>query len=320
MNVPATVSVPIEPHGTKVPPGWTINGQQVPANTHFTQGAGRAHYEKPRVVSNNPVSPQSASRYRQYLNKYNPTTRNVGRPAETSFSNPPASSRDPISDISRNTEGVRQRRPLQGQGSSRASSSSVRTNGSAQGTTTSPSTSIQIEPFQLSESVPLLGTAGSTSLSGGLALGAGAVAGGLALGGATSAVINRIKEKGAVLPGTDYVGPGNDIKIDAPRSESDAIAKEHDIGYADFQRRADLGELTEQEFVEGIDYLDNTAIEKFAENFHNSGEWQSFLGRWGLWLKNRIERVTGPLYPSFPGKTWASGRIFHRIKNQIGLV
>ena len=325
MAVPPHVVPDAIPSGAQqVPAGWTVSNKQVPPNTHFTQGAGRATYEKPRVTSDRRVTGQEANRYRQYFEKYhknNPIeSRNVGRPAETSFSNPPRTGTDPWSDLSRNTEGTRQRRPVQGQGGSGSSSGSVRP---APGTSgNAPIGNAGSTAFELSESVPLLAQTGNTAVqavTGGSAVaGAASIAGGLALGAGTSAIINRIKDKGAVLPGTDYVGPGNPINIDAPRSAVDAIAKEHDIGYQDFQNRAESGDLSEQEFVEGIDFLDNKAIHQFAERFKSGGEWQAFLGRWGLWLKNRIERITGPIYPKFPGKTWVVGKIFRRIKNLIG--
>lgn len=184
-------------------------------------------------------------------------------------------------------------------------------------------------PETFTESTPLVGgTASAAGIAGtgitgsGLATGLGVVGGALAAGGITTGLVSRYKNKGFVLPGTDYVGPGNKINIDAPRSESDAIAKEHDIGYSDVEKRARTGNLSEQEFAEHIEQLDNDAIRKFAENFHTSGEWQSFVGRWGLYLKNRIERVTGTLYPSFPGKLllWVeSGKMFIRRIVPIGI-
>ena len=323
MSVPPNV-VQLKPTGTRIPSGWTINGNQVPANTHFTQGAGRAHYEKPRITENRVHTGFDRNHYLQRLRyEYTPSgSRNVGRTAETSFSNPEGARSDPFQDISRNTEGTRQRRPVSRQSTSGSSGGSVRPASSSRGNAASHDTRIEI-PQHMSESMPLLEGARnsglSSVLSGGVVSGLGAAGAATALGVGTTALVNRIKNKGAVLPGTDYVGPGNDIKIDAPRSGSDVVAKEHDVGYADLQHRAELGQLSEQEFVEGIDYLDNTAIQKFADNFKSSGEWQSFLGRWGLWLKNRIERVTGPIYPKFPGKKWANGRIFLRMRSLIGI-
>lgn len=161
----------------------------------------------------------------------------------------------------------------------------------------------------------------STGITGStLAAGAGIAGGALAVGGITAAVANRIKEKGAVLPGTDYVGPGNDIKIDAARSGSDQVAKDHDIGYDHILAKARAGSLSEEEFYKNVQRLDDEAIRKFAENFRTSGEWQSFVGRYGLGLKQQIERVTGVLYPSFPGKIWVvNGKTFIHKTDRTGI-
>lgn len=322
MNPPATIRVSTVPHGTAVPPGYSVSGRQVPAGTYHQAGAGTAHYTKPRITSDRIPSPASASRYKQYFDKYKHgiRTNNVGRTVESSFSNYAGDRRHPVDDVARNTEGIRDRRPLSQASGSDAAGNQLRNYGGTAGTNTRGSTSITIDPFEIGESVPLLSSgAGSSAISGSaVALGTGAVAASVGLGVATSAVVDRIKNKGAVLPGTDYVGPGNPINIDAPRSAVDVIAKEHDIGYQDFQNRAERGDISEQEFVEGIDFLDNVAIQQFAERFQTGGEWQAFLGRWGLWLKNRIERVTGPIYPKFTGKLWASGKIYHRFENPIG--
>lgn len=309
MSVPPHVVSAPGPSGQRVPAGWTINQQQVPPNTYYTQGAGTAHYQKPE---------QPGQRLNEYWRKW--FKENGGRSAETSFTNPPGTGPDPVTDISGDSKRVRQRRPIQRQGGSGTSGGSVRPAPSAQGnaSTGDGSVRITIPQGQLSESVPLLAQTAGSAVSGGL--GTGLVTAGVAtaLGAGTASLINHIKDNGATLPGTDYVGPGNDIHIDAPRSGSDAIAKEHDVGYDDIQRRARLGQLTEDEFAANVEHLDNEAIRKFADNYHSSGEWQSFVGRWGLYLKNRIEAVTGTLYPTFPGKTWANGKIFRRIKKLIG--
>lgn len=179
------------------------------------------------------------------------------------------------------------------------------------------------ESFETSPLLPGAASGGIASATGGastLATAGGLVGAALGAGALTTSIANRYQNKGLVLPGTDYVGPGNKINIDAPRSGSDAIAKEHDIGYERIQALAARGDLTEREFAEHIEQLDTDAIRKFAEHFHTSGEWQSFVGRWGLYLKNRIEAVTGPLYPSFAGKTWVVvGGTFTRKINRIGI-
>lgn len=163
----------------------------------------------------------------------------------------------------------------------------------------------------MSETVPLLGTAAGGTVSGtsGLVAGAGAIAGGLAAGGITASVVNRIKEKGAVLPGTDYVGPGNSISIDAPRHESDAIAKDHDVGYQEAVRTATAHSTDAlrgsqfETFKNTIRNLDESAIQKFKAHWDRDGKWQSLVGRWGLEAKQFLEDIFGhTLYPQFPGK------------------
>lgn len=307
---PVTSSTSVE-----IPPGFTVNNHAVPnTGTRYQPGAGRHTYEKPRIISNERVKPQDASRYRQYMQRWqsrNPAiSRNVGREAETSFSNPPRTGGNAWEDISRASEGIRQRRPVSGQGSSNASGSNVYGSTGPRG----DSHAIDIaEPFELSETVPLLEGASAGGLSAvgssGLATGAATVAGGLVAGGVTAAVVNRIKEKGAVLPGTNYVGPGNSIQIDAPKHEADAIAKDHDVGYAEavqsatrhnqYQSRSEQFEL----FKAQIESLDSEAIRKFKDHWLREGKWQSFVGRWGLEAKRFLEQLKGsPIYPSFPGK------------------
>lgn len=324
MEVPAAATLPVASSTTvQVPPGYTINGQRVPAQgLRYQPGAARTHYERPRVIENRPVRGQEASRYRQYIQRHGlGRPRNVGRQAETSFSNPPESSGSPIDSVARNTEGIRQRRPIQRQGTSGSSRVPVRPNAS---TPRPADTRISIEPLEVSESVPLLGAAGGASVSGGitgstLATGAGLVGGALGLGAATSAVVNRIKEKGAVLPGRDYIGPGNDIRIDAPRSGADAIAKEHDIDYENLTYQLRAGKVTTDDFIKNIQHADRTAVEKFAEWYDTTGDWDAFIGKYGLGAKRWIESVVGHVYPFIPGKCLVNSITFLPTKDLIGI-
>lgn len=324
MDLPAGASNSRVPPGIQVPAGHTVNGHQVPVNTYHQSGAAKTYYEKPRILSDRPVRPQQASRYRQYLNKYSHGNRSVlsGRTVGSSFSNSAGVGQHPVDDVQRNTAGIRERGNFRAQGTGHANSNQLRNYDSIGRPINGGQVNIPIESFDIDESVPLLASANSAAGSAaGIGAGAGAIAGGLVLGAGTTALVNRIKSKGAVLPGTDYVGPGNPINIDAPRSAVDVIAKEHDIGYQDTEDRVAKGELSEDEFVRQIDFLDNRAIEQFAEQFKTGGEWQAFLGKYGLWLKNRIERVLGrPIYPQFSGKPWVAGKIFLLMKGLIGVI
>lgn len=143
---------------------------------------------------------------------------------------------------------------------------------------------------------------------------AGAVAG-LAVGGIISGAV-KLKNEGATLPGSDYIGPGNPIHVDAPRDNADAIAKEHDVEYDRIIRYAQTHDLTYTDFVNQIRAADTAAQEKFREDFATSSNWRSYVARHGLRLKSAVERTVGHIYPPKPGK-WA-GRIYHLTKSLIG--
>ncbi|KAL0120458.1 hypothetical protein PUN28_008284 [Cardiocondyla obscurior] len=283
---------------TNVPPGWTINGQQVPPGTVHTAGAGRTHYEKPRIVENRKLINEESTKLKEYFNKYKYQSQNVGRQAETSFSNPGSSRGTQGTDPSYTNQGIRQRRPVQRQGTS--SSSRLPVHGS-----NNPTGQINIDIGSVSDTVPLLGTAGSTSLgSSGVVSGLASAGGALTLGGITAATVNRVLDKGAVLPGTDYVGPGNKINIDAPRHESDAIAKEHDIAYDRLYKGASASKNSEDEryaqFEKAIRSADKEAIQKFKSHWDRR-QVATLVGQYGLRVKGFLEDLFGhPLYPSFP--------------------
>ncbi|XP_047103591.1 uncharacterized protein LOC124722477 [Schistocerca piceifrons] len=162
-----------------------------------------------------------------------------------------------------------------------------------------------------SETVPLLSesvtdgaaisTAGVTS-SGQIAIAAGATtaaAAGVAYG--IKKVVERVQNKGYTLPGSDYVGPGNPINIDAPRSGADAIAKEHDVGYDNLLKEARERPFTEEEFRQRVQQLDAKAILDFAIDWSHTRNWHSFVGKYGLKLKTAVEqRIGKTLYPKQP--------------------
>lgn len=146
----------------------------------------------------------------------------------------------------------------------------------------------------------------------------GGVVGGLALG--------NIIASGVTLPGTDYVGPGNKIHIDAPKSEVDAIAKEHDVAYdrapkisatahPDYKRQ----EL--ERFKAHIANADAEAIEKFTKHWEKDKNWKAFVAKYGLEAKQWIESVIGhPLYPQPEGKCLdLRNHIYHLINVVIGI-
>lgn len=160
-----------------------------------------------------------------------------------------------------------------------------------------------MEPMEIEEATDLaaggtaaatLTTAGSGPAVGVTTLGVLGV-GGLGVGIAgTKKIQQRMKEKGAVLPGSDYIGPGNPIHIAPARSEADQIAKEHDIAYEKLIQDAKNGILTEEEFKQKLYAIDDEAITKFG----NDDSWHALIGRYGLKFKTTLEKtINKPLYP-----------------------
>lgn len=123
---------------------------------------------------------------------------------------------------------------------------------------------------------------------------------GVAAGGA---IVNTTwKEKGLTLPGSEYVGPGNPINIDAPKHTADVIAKEHDVGYQTLIDKHRKEPITHKQFREEVRKLDQKAYEQFSEDFKQSGSWHSYFGDKGLRIKSAFEDRFGQIYPPYTGK------------------
>ena len=110
----------------------------------------------------------------------------------------------------------------------------------------------------------------------------------------------KFENEGLVLPNSEYIGPGNKIKIDAPRHRADVIAKDHDIGYTQLIELARRTEMSNDEFIKRVSALDKTAIEEFAADYKTSGSWQSYVAKYGLKIKSAVENIIGVQYPVQP--------------------
>lgn len=143
----------------------------------------------------------------------------------------------------------------------------------------------------------------------------GAIAG-TAFGGIIASSVGG-KKGGYTVPGHDYLGPGNTIGIDAPRSGADAIAKSHDVHYTNLIYQLRAGLVTEEEFIKEIQHTDKKHIEEFAEWYDTTGDWGAFIGKYGLGLKHWIEQQVGHLYPSVTGKCHIINHL--QMNDQIGL-
>lgn len=185
-----------------------------------------------------------------------------------------------------------------------------------------PETRIQLEPFDevidipegIGETTGLLsgagtlagtasGTAGIGTSLGTTAVGTTAVLGGTALAVGGKALYDRISEKGAVLPNSEFIGPGNPIHIGAAKNSAEQAAKDHDVNYTNLIEYAKQHEISQKDFTERVHQFDQSAIDEFERDWKETGNWHSFVGKYGLKAKQAVEKLYGEaIYPRNPGK------------------
>lgn len=163
----------------------------------------------------------------------------------------------------------------------------------------------------LSDTAPLLGSGiaatggligGSTSVlgtGGSIATGVlGATAVGI-LGAGAKSLFDRTKEKGAVLPGSEYIGPFNPVPISAAKDAGEQAAKTHDVNYGNLIKFAQENYISQKDFTERVHEFDQQAIDEFESDWQSTGNWRSFVGKHGLKLKQLAEQLRGQsIYPS----------------------
>ena len=271
----------------------------------------RYNNRRTRPVNRHPLKNKWTS---QGYNKTDSYSRvNTVRPtqAETSFTEPVRTVEE--TNLSTLGEGIRQRRPIQQQNTSDRPGNQVRrpTSSGRRGIPYEriperpTETRIDIGNLPNSEHLPLLPTAGNSALAGSatsLATGAAGIGIAAGVGYGVNRLVNSIRQDGAVLPGTEYVGPGNPIRIGPARHETDQIARDHDLQYEEVIARARKNHWSEQQFAREIDRLDKEARDRFWRVYSTQGSWQSLVGSLGLGIKNKVEQHTGVIYPSFSGK------------------
>lgn len=98
-----------------------------------------------------------------------------------------------------------------------------------------------------------------------------------------------------VLPGHNYIGPGNSLDNGEPIDRDDRIAFDHDLSYTNARSESD------------IRAADRRAIHQFGSDFLFNQNYHSAIGALGLGAKYGLESITGVLYPKMPhGKRKAS--------------
>lgn len=171
------------------------------------------------------------------------------------------------------------------------------------------------EPLEIGEPVNIGGAAAGTALSTGSSglstLGVMGAIGvpviGTAIGAAVSNQSDDKPKRGYVLPNSDYIGPGNDIHIGPARNAADQAAKEHDLEYEKIINEARGKYMSQQEFTNRIRQADKKAISEFEEDIKQTGNWQAYVGKYGLKIKSGVETLIGkPIYPRRPGKHFTS--------------
>lgn len=175
-----------------------------------------------------------------------------------------------------------------------------------------PGNDTVIDLSNVSESTPLLDTAGAGAKGIGSTIASVGTPGVLAtgtligtgLGIGIKKLVDRVTEKGAVLPGSEFIGPGNPMPIGAAKDKADQIAKSHDDDYAKasvwrppskMPRYSDR--MIHKKFDELIQTADDTAIKLFYENFKDQLDIRSIMAAGGLKVKHVLENIFGVVYP-----------------------
>lgn len=181
----------------------------------------------------------------------------------------------------------------------------LRRRGGARGTVRiSPTEEVGISEAVASGIEATAGAVSSTSAVGaGSSLAAPTLLASAAVGATAVGIGGYLTEKlankrGYTLPGSDYVGPGNSIPIEAAKNPVDQIARDHDIKYQEIQTKYEKGHIDKSTFDTEVRKADKEASARFAEE---SGV-HAVIGKLGLETKQAVEKLTGVLYPSVPGK------------------
>lgn len=110
-----------------------------------------------------------------------------------------------------------------------------------------------------------------------------------------------VDDRGYVIPGFNYLGPGNSLNRGNPVNDIDADAQIHDNQYNQ-AKTSEHVKAADREFTQ-------KAIDHFIEGIGGAGNigntFGGAIGGIGIGIKNLIEKKTGVLYPSnLSGKLW----------------
>ena len=91
-----------------------------------------------------------------------------------------------------------------------------------------------------------------------------------------------------VLPGSNYIGPGNSLDSGVPTNAIDFNALVHDTDYSNAKSASDIREADQRFLISNY----NTIPKNGLEIFHK------YVSIAGIGIKYGVESLTGIIYPS----------------------
>jgi hypothetical protein len=95
-----------------------------------------------------------------------------------------------------------------------------------------------------------------------------------------------MRAKGLVLPGSKYVGPGNELDKGVPTSEGDMVALRHDLRYDDYAKRG----LGKQMYTSYSD-ADARAIQESMDILHRKPDANALVVAAGMGMKKLAHKM-----------------------------
>lgn len=139
---------------------------------------------------------------------------------------------------------------------------------------------------------------GSKAAIDGAVLTVGSIAVGAGIGAAAAAatgLVSRTRQKGLVLPDSEYIGPGNPIPIGAAKNPTEQVARDHDLAYKEISSKPFSSRAEHHEAVFEAD-------KKAIQDFEKQGTFYGKIGALGLKTKVAVESSFGVFYPPYKGK------------------
>ena len=106
-----------------------------------------------------------------------------------------------------------------------------------------------------------------------------------------------------VLPGSNYIGPGNSLDSGNPKNQFDLIAYSHDNQYNNAESESDIRQADKEFLQSAYESVPLNALESVHK----------YVSLFGIGVKYNIESLTGVLYPKF--QVWALNVLLLPLKD-----